>query len=314
MGQFYDEIPQKPDLASWIEEQKIFFVGTAPLSDQGNVNISPKGTVGTFNIVDSTHVWYQDLTGSGSETIAHLEENERITIMFTAFEGPPRIVRLFGRGKAYFRGSPEYESYLPESSGLRMPGSRAVVLVEVFKVGSSCGYSIPFYDYLKDRDVLDKWATQKEECTDLSLPYVPPPTDDTLPPSNLPLTDKNDLRVYWQTRNSQSIDGLPSIGTFLFDPPKPTNISSKSQSCSSSSSPTTLPPTRFYAITSRLPSLKSVVSHALVGGVVGGAVWSIDHSLVDTKMVVGLVGATGAWVVGTLVGVPVPAPCCAMGM
>ncbi|KAL7412577.1 hypothetical protein BDY24DRAFT_415955 [Mrakia frigida] len=308
MGIFYDEIPSKPDLMGWIAKQKIFFVGTAPLSGDGNVNISPKGTVGSFHIADSTHVWYEDLTGSGSETIAHIEENERITIMFAAFEGAPRIVRLFGRGKSYFRGSPEYESYLPESAG-RMPGSRAVVVVEVLRCSSTCGFSIPFMEYLKERETLDNWAAKKEVDTHFEVPLILPPTSDEnqedTPASTTTIpASKNDLRVYWARDNSHSIDGLPSLGTFINDRSSPP---SKSKRCTSSSSPSHPP-------SFRLPSIRSVFSHAVVGGVVGGLVYGWEEGWIDVKMAVGLVGATGAWVVETMVGVPVPAPCCAMGM
>ena len=93
---FYDTIP--PNILKWIEEQQMFWVATAPLSPEAHVNVSPKGVRDSFHYVSPTRVWYQDLTGSGVETISHLRENGRITLMFNAFEGPPRIVRLFGIG------------------------------------------------------------------------------------------------------------------------------------------------------------------------------------------------------------------------
>ena len=97
MGQFFDSCPD--NLFSWIRKQHIFFVATSPLSSTGHVNVSPKGAFDCFHLVDANKIWYEDLTGSGNETISHLRENGRITVMFVAFEGPPRIVRFFGTGE-----------------------------------------------------------------------------------------------------------------------------------------------------------------------------------------------------------------------
>lgn len=96
MGSFFETIPE--NLIAWIQTQHIFWVATAPLSPTGHVNVSPKGISGTFHVVDERTVWYEDVTGSGVETISHLRENGRVTIMFNAFDGPPRIVRLWGTG------------------------------------------------------------------------------------------------------------------------------------------------------------------------------------------------------------------------
>lgn len=97
MGQFFDSCPES--LFAWIRSQRIFFVATGPLSPSGHVNVSPKGAFDCFHLVGPNKIWYEDLTGSGNETIAHLRENGRITVMFVAFEGPARIVRFFGTGK-----------------------------------------------------------------------------------------------------------------------------------------------------------------------------------------------------------------------
>ena len=97
MGAFFDSIP--PNILEWIGEQEMFWVATAPLTENGHINVSPKGLRGTFHIVNANKVWYEDISGSGVETIAHVKENGRITIMFSAFKGPPRIVRLFGKGE-----------------------------------------------------------------------------------------------------------------------------------------------------------------------------------------------------------------------
>src|SRR5436190_23717134 len=102
MGRVYEVLDDR--LRAFLEQQPVFFVGTAPVSPAGHVNVSPKGQSGTFVVLDSERVAYRDLTGSGVETIAHLRENGRITLMFCAFEGPPRIVRLAGRGEAIFPG------------------------------------------------------------------------------------------------------------------------------------------------------------------------------------------------------------------
>ena len=98
MGKVYDGID--PKMAAWIERQPVFFVATAPLAADGLVNLSPKGTIGTFRMVDERTFAYLDITGSGVETIAHLRENGRICVMFCAFDGKPTIVRLHGTGRS----------------------------------------------------------------------------------------------------------------------------------------------------------------------------------------------------------------------
>ncbi|EEB93529.1 hypothetical protein MPER_07797 [Moniliophthora perniciosa FA553] len=159
MGQLLEEIP--PFLIDWIKLQHIFWVSTAPLSADGHINLSGKGNDGgKFHIVNSRKVWYEDLTGSGCETISHLRENGRITIYFNAFEGPPRIARLFGKGTVYEFGTPEYNSIIPPEQ--RSPGSRAVIMVDVHKVGTSCGFAIPFFDFKSYRTKYDGTAIRFE--------------------------------------------------------------------------------------------------------------------------------------------------------
>ncbi|TRM58556.1 hypothetical protein BD626DRAFT_438232 [Schizophyllum amplum] len=185
MGSFYDEMPEW--LMAWLLKQHMFFVATA--ARDGHVNVSPKGLQDTFHVVDSKTVWYEDLSGSGVETISHLRENGRITIMLTAFDKPPRIARLFGTGTVYEYGTPEYEHYIPAEK--RKPGSRSVILIKIHKVGSSCGYSVPFYEFQSHRNVLEDWAARKEQI-------------------------ENDgsgkgVRDYWREKNVKSIDGLPGL-------------------------------------------------------------------------------------------------------
>lgn len=156
MGKSYDEI--SPELREWIAAQKLFFVASAPLAAAGHVNCSPKGG-DTFRVLGPNEVAYADLTGSGIETVAHLRENGRIVVMFCAFEGAPKIVRLHGRGEVIEPGDADFEAlktHFPELAGLR-----AIIRIGVARVSDSCGYAVPFFDYVKPRDTLDRWAEAK---------------------------------------------------------------------------------------------------------------------------------------------------------
>lgn len=196
MGKFYDEIPGYA--MAMIKKQHMFWVATAPLSADGHVNVSSKGVEGTFHIIDSHTVWYEDLSGSGVETISHLRENGRITILFNAFEGPPSIVRLFGRGKFYEFGTPEYNALIsPET---RHPGSRAVIIIDVHKVGTSCGYAVPFYEFKSHRTRLLEFAA-KVELADIEAEEA----DNAIRQSS---QADSGLKQYWAQQNAQSIDGL----------------------------------------------------------------------------------------------------------
>ncbi len=146
------------NLREWIAAQHVFFVASAPTATDGHVNLSPKG-YDSFRVLDDLTVAYLDLTGSGVETIAHVNENGRLTIMFCGFEGPPRILRLFGRGEVVLPGDPDFD----ELVGLypALPGVRSVIRCHIDRIQSSCGYSVPFMDYRSERETLTEWAARK---------------------------------------------------------------------------------------------------------------------------------------------------------
>src|SRR5215210_3802034 len=156
MARTHDRIDEP--MRAWIARQPMFFVGSAPLAPDGRVNVSPKGPGGTLRVLGPHRVAYLDLVGSGAETIAHLRENARIVVMFCAVEGPPRIVRLHGRGEVVLPGAPRYEVLLAEAAfeETTVPEARrAIVLVEVSRIGSSCGYGVPLMDFAGERPHMD---------------------------------------------------------------------------------------------------------------------------------------------------------------
>lgn len=169
-----------PEHKEFIRKQHLFFVGSAPLSGGGHVNLSPKGH-DSLRILSDNRVAYLDLTGSGNETSAHVQENGRITVMFCAFEGPPNILRLYGKGNVVLPGSSEWESMYPLFTPL--PGGRQIISIEVHLVQTSCGYAIPFMTYEEERETLQRWSVQKGE---------------------------EGLKQYRLEKNAQSIDGLPT--------------------------------------------------------------------------------------------------------
>ncbi len=179
MGKVFDGIT--PELRKWIENQKIFFVATAPLSPDEHINCSPKG-LDSFRVIDPHTVAYQDLTGSGIETIAHIQENKRIVLMFCAFNGPPKIVRLHGLGEAISPDNEDFESLSSQFPYRR--GTRAYIRIRVNRISDSCGYAVPLYEFTGDRDVLDKWVEAK--------------------------TDKG-LEEYRLAKNGASIDGIKGL-------------------------------------------------------------------------------------------------------
>ncbi|KAI8972851.1 hypothetical protein BD414DRAFT_517830 [Trametes punicea] len=191
MGKFYESLP--PFLIPWLEKQEVFWVATAPLSPEGHVNVSPKGIRGSFRVSNPDRVWYQDLTGSGAETISHIRENGRITLCFNAFEGPPRICRIFGRGAVYEFGSPEYDQLIPLEE--RRPGSRAAIVIDVHKVGTTCGYAVPFYEFKGHRQLLLDYF-DKHERRDQADPEA---------------HAEKGLKAYWEQHNTRSLDGLPGM-------------------------------------------------------------------------------------------------------
>ena len=158
MGLNWKEIP--PDIRSFIEAQKLFFVATAPLSAEGSVNLSPKG-YDSFRILDDTTVAYLDLGGSGIETMAHVRENGRITIMFMAMDGPANIVRLHGKGEVTGFDDPGFAELMALFPGFVR--ARNIVKVHVTRISDSCGWGIPHYDYKGDREQLMRWVEHKTE-------------------------------------------------------------------------------------------------------------------------------------------------------
>lgn len=145
------------DLRGWIERQHVFFVATAP-RDGEHVNVSPKGRE-SLRVVDDRTLAYLDLTGSGIETAAHLRENGRITLMFCSFDGPPRILRVHGRGRVVERSDAEWERWRGLFPPLR--GERAVVVISAERVSTSCGYGVPLLDYRGERTQMDAWVDRK---------------------------------------------------------------------------------------------------------------------------------------------------------
>lgn len=181
MGKVYAAIDDR--LRSWLLAQPMFVVATAP-SSGGHVNASPKGMLGTFAVLDESTVAYLDYTGSGAETIAHLRDDGRITLMFNAFEGPPRIVRLQGHGRIVRTVDPDFDTLRPLFAKAREIGQRSIVVVECDRIADSCGYSVPLMDFVADRDVLDRAQERRDPA------YF------------------ND---YWATKNAASIDDLPAL-------------------------------------------------------------------------------------------------------
>lgn len=178
MAKFYEEIT--PDLQEFIRKQQLFFVASAPLSADGHVNISPKG-LDSFRILDAHRVAYLDMTGSGNETSAHLHENGRITFMFCAFDGAPRILRLFGMGKTILPDTPEWDALAPLFT--LYTGVRQIIIADITTVQTACGYAVPLYDYQGQRDTLIKWAEVKGE---------------------------DGLDAYHREKNMKSLDALPT--------------------------------------------------------------------------------------------------------
>lgn len=170
-------------LREFILAQPMFFVATAPSGADGHVNVSPKGMAGTLVVLDGHRVAYLDYHGSGAETIAHLSDNGRITLMFCAFQGPPNIVRLHGRGRAVPITDPEYAELSrffadpPDTHGVR-----SIIDVDVQRVSDSCGYAVPLMDYQGDRDLLIRWNERRSEA---------------------------DFAEYRRVKNGFSIDGRP---------------------------------------------------------------------------------------------------------
>ncbi|WP_455203544.1 pyridoxamine 5'-phosphate oxidase family protein [Kaarinaea lacus] len=166
----------------FIAKQKLFFTASAP--NVGRINLSPKG-MDSFRVLDNNTVAYLDLTGSGNETAAHIIENGRITIMFCSFDNAPLILRLYGEGTVISQHSSLWEQYIQCFQPIA--GMRQIIRVAVDSVQTSCGYAVPMFDYIGERDTLERWAEKKGE---------------------------QGIRQYWQDKNQYSIDGL---ATHLMD-------------------------------------------------------------------------------------------------
>ncbi len=180
MGRVYAEITE--GVAGFIDRQHVFFVSTAPLSGNGLVNVSPKGIEGTFAILDPLTVAYADLIGSGVETIAHLRENGRITLMFCALDGPPRIVRLYGTGEVVEPGDEQFAELAARFDEHR--SLRSIIVVALHRIADSCGYGVPVYEYRSERDQLDRWVERHSD---------------------------EELVTYQLEKNAKSLDGLPGV-------------------------------------------------------------------------------------------------------
>lgn len=176
MGRLYKQLTD--DLADFIQRQKIFFVGTA--ADGGRVNVSPKG-MDTLRVVTEDRVVWLNLTGSGNETAAHLREDDRMTLMFCAFEGDPLILRLYGHAQIFHPHDAEWESLIPFFPTI--PGARQIIDMSVDLVQTSCGYGVPFFEFKADRDQLEEWAERK---------------------------GPEGIRKYWEEKNQLSLDGRPT--------------------------------------------------------------------------------------------------------
>ena len=173
-------------LRHFILEQPVFFVATAPSGAEGHVNVSPKGMTGTFAVLGPHRVAYLDYHGSGAETIAHLRDNGRITLMFCAFGGPPNIVRLHGTGRAVTVTDPEFGALLPSfAAPPDTHGARSIIDVDVHRVSDSCGYAVPLMSYQGDRDLLVRSHARRDDAA---------------------------LATYRRVKNAASIDGLPVFG------------------------------------------------------------------------------------------------------
>ena len=195
MGKSYDRIEGR--LRTFIEQAPMFFVGTAPLDANGTVNLSPKGLTGSLVVLDERSVAYLDFAGSNAETIAHLRENGRITLMWCAFQGPPNILRVHGRGEPVLRDDPRWADLLDRfDRDVTAHGLRAIIVVTAERIRDTCGYAVPLMTYESDRDVharrfarideqslSDYFASKEHVARSIDgLPGLPLP----LPPLNAP--------------------------------------------------------------------------------------------------------------------------------
>lgn len=184
MGKEYGQITD--DHKSFIENQRLFFVSTAAFDPDSHINLSPKG-FDCFRVLSPTRVSYLDIVGSGNETSAHLLENGRITFMFCAFDGPPKILRLYGKGYTVLPGDNEWDELFAHFKNL--PATRQIIVADIFRVQTSCGFGVPLYEYTGERDHLIKWAEKK---------------------------GPDGLEEYKKEKNRTSMDGLPTPIAYKF--------------------------------------------------------------------------------------------------
>ncbi|MFD7557514.1 pyridoxamine 5'-phosphate oxidase family protein [Streptomyces sp. NPDC059533] len=161
MGKLHERIDDR--MRKFIEEQPVFFTATAPLSGDGHVNLSPKGRAGTLVVIDEQTLAYLDFGGSGAETIAHVRENGRITLMWCAFSGPPNIVRIHGEGEAVFRDDPRWEELVALFGDADGPAARAVILVRAKRIADVCGFAVPFMEYQGERTLHAEYFGRKTD-------------------------------------------------------------------------------------------------------------------------------------------------------
>ena len=189
MGKVFDGIDER--LREWIAAQTLFFVASAPLAGDGHVNVSPKGPIGTLRVLDERTVAYLDVVGSGAETIAPVRENGRLVIMLCAFSGPPRILRLHGRGEVVAAGDERFDDLI-ERCAFEQPSvaaaRRAIVLIDVTRVADSCGYGVPLMSFEGLRPHADAWAEKKVRVGGAEA-----------------------LLEYQREKNAASLDGLPTV-------------------------------------------------------------------------------------------------------
>ena len=189
MGKVFERIDEHQ--RAWIARQSMFFVGSAPLDGDGHVNVSPKGPIGSLRVLDDHTIAYLDIVGSGAETIAHIRENGRVVVMLCAFEGPPRILRLHGRGEIVPASEPRFGELLAQGGfePYEVPEShRALIVVHITRIADSCGYGVPLLDYVGERP---HQAASSRKRVRVHGPdaYV----------------------AYQRENNAESIDGLPAV-------------------------------------------------------------------------------------------------------
>jgi hypothetical protein len=180
MGASFERL--RADHIEFIGQQPMFFVASAPTGDDGHVNVSPKG-YDTFRVLDDHTVAYLDLTGSGAETIAHVRQNGRLTIMFCSFGEKPLILRLFGPAEAILLGDQRFDELAAQLP--HVAGARSIIRLDVDRVQTSCGYAVPHMEFVAARPRLEEWADHQ---------------------------GPDGLEEYWAAKNQQSIDGIPALG------------------------------------------------------------------------------------------------------